>query len=170
MLDVESLGNEGNFVVLQVSLVLFDKNEIGDTFSVNIDLNDSINKGFKTDKATVKWWTEQNPQVFASMFKNAISIEKAVGQMRNFIQQYDIKRFWASATLDYQAISNLSNSVNTKNPIAYDKRFCTRTIRMLHDSLYIPFELENSHDSIEDCINQIRVLRRHFENLEYEFL
>lgn len=168
MLDVETLGTDGMFTVLNVTFVPFNiKNgEQWNPFSINIDVKDSEKLGFKSDEDTKTWWKNQNQEIFKKLNENTESIENVTNKIQQFINKNKFVRFWASAPLDYQAISNLFSSVGKKNPIDHKKKFCTRTVRMLHDSEHTPIEIVNDHDPVQDCKNQIEILIQQVKNLE----
>lgn len=170
MLDVETLGNEGKFIVLSIALVPFNPNtgKVGKAYSINIDLADSINLGFKANRKTIKWWSEQESSTFIDMFKNTLSIERAINSLITYININNFDRFWATAVLDYQAISNLCEAVNLKNPIVYNKRLCARTVRTLHDTKFPNIYVGNTHNAEDDCKRQIEVLLQQLKALNID--
>lgn len=173
MIDVETLGNEGKFVVTQVSLVPFFINPNIDAgsgltscFDMGISVKDSLKKGFELDVDTIKWWINTNTELLGEQLNYSRTVEEVCEKIVKYISTFDRDvRFWATATLDYQAISNIFNSVNIKNPIKYNKRFCARTVRLLagEDKDY---KNNNSHNATEDCVNQIIQLRTHLDILK----
>ena len=164
MIDIESLGNAGKFVVTEVSFVPFNINKgiiFSETysFSVSICVQDSLEKGFKINPDTVAWWITTNIDLFKKQLDGKLTISKACGHITDYLNVFpNIERFWATAVLDYQGISNLFDSVNLPNPIPYNQRLCARTHAMMAKILLGDEKAPkrpNNHISEQDCINQI---------------
>ena len=91
MLDLETLGNTNDILITQIGAVAFDPNtgETGPEFLVNIDITDSLNKGFKVDGSTILWWLEQNDSARKSITegaKKAMSVNQALFEFRAFVE------------------------------------------------------------------------------------
>lgn len=175
MLDIETLGNEGKFIVTSVVMVLFDLENglIENKFlHFNLELNDQIENGFLLSEDTLDWWTNMDPKIFQNMFKDRTSIEDVIKAITLFMHHNDVAAVYATAALDYQGISNLSDLVNWVNPISYDKRLCARTIDRLHASLFGEEynnelkAIKNTHNPLEDCKNQVRILVNQMKNIK----
>lgn len=171
MLDVESLGNEGQFIVTSIACIPFNPitGETGEPRQWTISIANSIKYGFSANPETVEWWTKQSPIEFQGMFKNHKSISTSIKEMKDYFRHYCFERCWATGTLDYQAISNLSAVCDRKNPIHYSIRLCARTIRHIYNAKYPPIVIENTHNAVDDCKKQIEVLVRQLETLGIDF-
>lgn len=171
MIDVETLGVEGLFVVTQISIVPFDVNSgvvcsREDSFSVNLSLKDCLNNGLSLNTETLMWWLKTNPDMLSCTISDGHLIKDAMVAITNYISKLEVDRFWATATLDYQAISNLSSLVEVVNPIPYNKRFCARTVRELFLSKTgTTYKNDNNHDSYSDCVSQIHLLCNQLKGL-----
>lgn len=171
MIDVETLGVEGLFVVTQISIVPFDVNSgvvcsRENSFSVNISLKDCLNNGLNLNTETLMWWLKTNPDMLSCTISDGYLIKDAMVAITNYISKLEVERFWATATLDYQAISNLSGATGLKNPIPYNKRLCARTVRELFlKKTGTTYKNDNSHDSYSDCVNQINLLCNQLKSL-----
>ena len=178
MLDVETLGRDGKFVVTEVSFVPFS---LGLPFEVtpevealtlkcSISVKDSLKKGFKINSETVEWWIGTDKEKFKQQLDSEISINFFCSVCEDYIKKFtNLKRVWATAALDYQAISNLFDSCGRDNPIRYNKRMCARTLNMLADNFLGTEKAEkrvNDHDSVQDCINQIFELCENFDLMQ----
>lgn len=173
MLDVETLDNEGKFLVLSIAAVPFlmhteiePKNV--SVFEERISIGDSIANGYKIGAETLKWWEKQDHQIFAKQMSGINSIAEVMDRLSNWVERVQISdtytkvRWWATATLDYQAISNLSNTAGIKNPIVYNERLCARTVKRTAKLMgFIPKERTplNDHSPVADCLNQISQLK-----------
>lgn len=173
MLDIETLGNEGKFIVTEVALVPFciEYNKIAPIdkcFQMSISIEDQQKKGFKESHETVKWWINTNKGKYLSFYESKTPVTLFADELTYYLSELgDNIRFWATAVLDYQGISNLFDSVGAKNPIPYNKRLCARTIRNVHDMIYGEcYTNTNTHNAIDDCINQIETIQIQFSELK----
>lgn len=177
MIDIESLGNEGNFVVTQIALVPFTMTDDNDleilkqhSFVEGISVASSIDKGFKVDSNTIEWWIKTDVKMLSTQFLHKKSVKEVCYNIEQYLSRLpNVKRFWATATLDYQALSNIFKSVEMENPFRYNKRFCARTIRLLAESKGNKYTNENSHDAFEDCVIQIDKLKEQLNTVNIVF-
>lgn len=164
MLDVESLGNEGNFVVIQISLVPFSEGYIysrDESLCIYLNVEDQLQKGFHINVDTVKWWMgSERVKTLGKLLSSPkkLSVKSAIIAVEEYLANYENVPVYASATLDWTGISNLSASAGLPNPINYLNRLCFRTIRFLYQSVNAPLVYEPTHDSYEDCVMQIQAL------------
>ena len=159
LLDIETLGNEGNFIVLSVGLVQFDirTGKIGDKFIINLSETEQAKHGFNVSAETMLWWSERM-DMFHEVTKDQVCLENGCGIISRWLQIHPFKRCWASATLDYQGISNIFFSQNLPNPIPYDKRLCCRTIREIYKFNHEYIHPDYTHNPVDDCENEIKEL------------
>ena len=168
MIDVESLGNEGNFLVTELALVPFnlDNGKIGtkdESLHLKLNIKNSLKHGFKLNLPTIEWWLTENPNLLCEQINTnkSLNLYDFCDTIKKYIDNFiDIKRFWATATLDYQAISNLFDKVDCETPFKYNKRLCARTIRnacMIKFPDYT-YNNVNTHNPYEDCSEQITKL------------
>lgn len=175
MLDVETLGRDGKFVVTSVSFVPFclksDFALISDDyiFMESISVSDSIKRNFRINRDTIEWWLATD----AGMFKNQLNSEITVPEFCAHLEFYllhfpNIERVWATAVIDYQAISNLFEECGKDNPIPYFKRLCARTMSVFSKDILGQLKAPkgiNDHNPVNDCLNQIAELKEDYGNL-----
>ena len=177
MIDLETLGNEGQFLVTQVALVPFSLEEELDpevlsinNLIVNFNPKELIKKGFEINTGTINWWIENNIDTFIESIKGKTGLNEGCHLIKKFLEKdmySGIERYWASATLDYQGLSNLFKSQDMINPFVYNKRNCCRTIRTLHQQLFdSKYQNTNNHNPVEDCIQQIKLLRQQWSDIQ----
>lgn len=171
MLDVETLGSNGSFAITQVSLVPFDLHT-GDVYKLDacynygISLSSNMEHGMRVDSSTLKWWIDTDSQELKRQLGYTGTIEECATSMAGFIDSIKPNRFWATATLDYQAISLICSAAGIENPIPFNKRLCARTVRNLWMEKTGDFyKNRNTHNAYEDCLLQIRDLRKHIKEL-----
>jgi hypothetical protein len=169
--DVETFGNEGRFAVISVSFTPFNisSKQIGNPKLFRISLDESIKKGFTINNSTVSWWLNQNIEVLKNLLNCNDPIESSCYQIQEYLEEFEIDRFWASATLDYQAISNLFAECKIPNPIVYNKRLCLRTIRELSKTKQEYKHPTFTHNPTDDCRVELKELFDQLEILDIKF-
>lgn len=171
MIDIETLGVEGKFVVLEVSLFPFYLNDetIIEPITVKFDISEQLNKGFDIDKDTMQWWlsNENTSKMLGNLLiSDKYSIEKGCLIIDQYLKHLKIEGLWSTASLDYLGLSNLFAETNIKNPFDFRKRFDARTLRFLNDMFFDPIKIENNHESLKDCENQITILKQQLQNFK----
>lgn len=165
MIDVESLGNEGLFIVTEVAIVPFnienkEKANISECLNIRVNVDDGIINGFKIDKKTVDWWINEDKIKYESMLVGGHSLKESCSIISEYLESIvSFDRCWATATMDYQAISNMFSNIGLNNPIPFNKRFCARTVRLIDNMINkTQYVRTNNHTAIDDCYNQIDIL------------
>lgn len=159
MFDVETLGNTGNFVTLSLAAVQFDINsmEIGRKKVFYFPIEESIKSGMVIDKSTLLWWLDNDISIFKRQITGSEkTLKESFEDVIRFFQEVNPERVWASASLDYQALENLSFATGLKNPVSYNKRLCTRTVKAI--TKFTETGRPNSHDPMDDCMLEIKRL------------
>lgn len=171
MLDVETLGTNGSFAVTQVAFVPFDL-ETGEIFDVDnsykygISLSSNIKHGMNVNSDTLKWWIDVDAEMLKRQLSHNGTIEECASSMTDFINKVKPDKFWATATLDYQAISLICDAAGMDNPVPFNKRLCARTVRNLwREKTGGVYVNANTHDAYDDCILQIWDLDKHIKEL-----
>ena len=162
MLDIETLGTKPGCVILSVGGVRFGK-EIGDTFSATIDLQDSIDRGFKIDASTLRWWLSQSGES-KEVFSEAGEPVSVV--LQRFSRWCGKRPFiWGnSPSFDCSILFAAYRMVGKDAPWHwYDER-CYRTAKRI-----LPFVASYRegvhHNALDDAMTQAKHLVKCFEVL-----
>jgi hypothetical protein len=85
MIDIETMGNKSNAVILSVSACYFDPKtgDIGDKFDKQINLQSSINACRDIDASTLIWWMDQEDTA-RKQFKNSLRAPKMSDVLKEF--------------------------------------------------------------------------------------
>lgn len=100
MLDLETLDNKINSVILSIGAIAFDLSASDDIkiinkFYRNILIEDQIKKYNKTiSDATFEWWMKQEPEVQDSLTKNRVGYECALYDFLEFTSKYNLQEVW----------------------------------------------------------------------------
>ena len=159
MLDIETLGNSTNPVLIQIGAVFFDRKtgEIGDEFCVNVDEDSCLYEGFTKDKSTVEWWAEQDQEVLKKIRSNTVEVRQAIKDFRKFCGHKMDLCVWSHATFDFPIIQNYLKKFKEK-PLRYKG---ARDLRTLVDLSGIDLDKYDwttgkTHNALDDCKFQIK--------------
>jgi len=169
MLDLETCGTIPNAKVLSISAVAFDPFDYTADLSDNptldllLSLDDQENR--YEDPATLEWWAKQDPSVIEKIFSDTgrVSVEHALAQLTKFVWNKD--RLWAQGiAVDFPMLDNLYREHSKNIPWQYWRVTDSRTLRALTTTQEYPA----SHDSLDDCRQQIRAVTEALHKLGVE--
>lgn len=161
MVDIETFGSRPGSVIASIGACIFYPDNLGvtqsaaDHFYVNIDRDDSIRAGLKTDAATLKWWAERTPEARAAL-KDPEPIPAYEALMRFGTWLPHDPFLWShGATFDVVLIAEAYHILGFKSlPFKYWNVRDTRTI-FAAASFTIPKARGGvHHKAIDDAINQ----------------
>lgn len=188
MLDMETLSVADNPVVLSISAVAFKIDTINNladfqrpakgtirndsSFHCALEINDQVKRGLDFDSSTLKFHLEHNEKFFKEclgMEADGIPIihpDYALREYAAFLHDlaakhshYEHPVVWANgAVSDHKWLASLFKAYNLKMPTSYRDQLCFRTIRECYPAGLSNFN--NSHDSFDDCVNQIMAMQR----------
>lgn len=154
MVDIETLGTGINSVITQIGACYFDRftGELGETFLVNIRIQDCLDKGLTVDGGAIKFWFEQNHKDF---LEAPIDLTKALGHFKQFCKKDTIA--WAHATFDFPIISNAYRLHSQGLPFSYRNMRDIRTLVDLANIPYKQYKREGTHhNALDDCKYQVK--------------
>ena len=163
MIDIETLGVNGDSVLVSIGAVTFDDVSLGTTFHRRVDIDSCIKLGMTVSGQTVCWWMDQ-PDVARKLFSHkGVHITNVLD---GFIRAFDwtrIEEVWANGiNLDLSVLTKAFELTGLRCPWAYYKARDYRTARNL-----FPRELVNEltieprveHDALEDATSQALTLQ-----------
>lgn len=153
MTDIEAMGTGTNGMITQIGACYFDNKtgEIGDTFSVNISMENSFKEGFVIDPGAVKFWLNESNRTFLS--GQLLSVREALGKYSAFASR--AKRMWSHMfdfVLIQQALEKVKlnhlkwknwRDINTLVYLAGLKKDKTDNVR------------SGAHDGLQDAMYQV---------------
>jgi hypothetical protein len=159
MIDIETAGTNKDACILTVGAQIFDPFVSGyseQSYYARIDIDSQPNRSI--DQSTIDWWSQQPPG----------SLEEAIGgKDRKPLQQVliELSRFifhcdhvWANGiSFDMNILEDAYKSYKIALPWKYYRVRDARTIYALYPGLE---KLPASHNSLEDCQRQIRLLQK----------
>jgi hypothetical protein len=165
-LDIETLSVRPNAQVLSISAVGFNPFEITTDFTDNpkldilVSLDGQEHRDVQDD--TVWWWSMRSPEVQAKIFNEVgrLAVPEALDQLIKFCWQKN--RIWCQGpTLDITVLTHLFEEHGKGVPWGYG---AVRDSRTLLDLVYIEAP-EATHDSLEDCIRQTKMVQEALSKL-----
>ncbi len=166
MLDIETLGTGNNAAITQIGACYFDPltGEIGEkTLSVNIDLGESLARGFEVDAQSLKFWFEQ-PSANRTFLKEPVSIDCAMSLFRAY--SYGSERVWSHAIFDFVLLTNLYARMGKKMPFKFSQCRDIRTLMHLAELEKENSERIGAHDALSDCIFQVGYCSKAYKKLK----
>lgn len=166
MVDLETWGNDKDSVIVQIGACYFDRytGEIGDTFSVNIDANESMRLGFNVWPSTIYWWLQQSDEARRSFLTDTVATTEAIIMFNDFAKKS--KQIWSHATFDFILLMGHFQRLNVTPKFHYRN---ARDIRTLVDLAKVDtrnFErIGTHHNALDDCIFQVKYCTACFKKL-----
>lgn len=161
MIDVESLGNTGNFAVMSIAVVPFDieEGEIGEGSVFKFPIKEQTQGGMHVNEETLLWWLNQDIEIFKKQLTQEVpqTVAQVFKEFSNYISKLKPRQVWASAGLDWNAINNLCEFTKMPNPISHRIQQSSRTTRYLSGRDFSG-SISYSHDPLQDCIEEIQML------------
>ena len=163
MLDIETLGVGALPVITQIGACYFDRStgEIGDTFLVNIDIDDSLKNGFNVDGETLDWWFSQNRKTFLS---NTTTAQDALCRFNFFAAK--AKTIWSHATFDFPIIMYAMKKFYIQPQFRYTAARDIRTLADLAGGEKINTKYLKTHDALDDCKHQVEYCVEYLNRLK----
>ena len=167
MLDLETLGNTSNSVIVQIGAVVFDRksgNIISD-FKINVDPESAIQRGLEMTTSTVMWWLSQAKEAQDSITKQGEPLFKALSLFRDWVAHHcpnpKKARVWCHSSFDFPLINNAFDKCRIEQPWAF---YCSRDLRTIVDlsgvNIYTMKRDGTYHDALDDCMHQVKYVIR----------
>lgn len=174
MLDIETLGNKTNSVILSIGACYFDPKtgDIGDTMSVHIDVESCVDRGLNMDASTVMWWLGQEKEAQSKITngqRDAEDITTALKMLTNFIDG-DSQVWGNGATFDNAIVKNAYEKCNMREPWKFWNDRDVRTVVELgyqigfNPKRDMPFT-GTRHDALDDAIHQAKYVSAIWQRL-----
>ena len=156
MIDIETLGQRPEAMVLSIAAVKFDEEKVINTIELYPDLTEQHSKGQKIDIDTLIWW-QNNREILSTYLATARkSVNFCFHQLAFFLSDRENDtQIWAkSPRFDLQILENLWKNC----PVLWDYR-SQGDVRMAEFKLKqkeIPLTRpEQAHNSLSDCLAQV---------------
>jgi len=157
MVDLETLGNGSNAVVVAIGAVQFNAGGVGSVFSVLVDPQSCVASGLQMDVSTVMWWMKQSDAARAALQGKGLLLGDALEQFSSWFPKEGC--LWGNgATFDNVILSNAYRAVGQKTPWPYWGDRCYRTVKNLYPEIKAPVFQGTAHNALDDAAHQARHL------------
>lgn len=157
MVDLETLGNGSNSVIVSIGAVEFGPEGLGREFYTLVNPESCVKAGLQMDASTVMWWMTQSEEA-----RSALGDKDAKPLARALLEFFDwyppSAAFWGNgATFDNVILSNAYRVCNLSKPWTYSADRCYRTLRALRPDIKgVALPGEVAHNAITDAKYQAR--------------
>ena len=164
MIDLETLAVSPEATILTIGAQGFDPfsdRYTDDTLYERIDLESQAGRDINDD--TVEWWGKQSDEAREEALGegNRIPLKDALEKLTPIV--WKANRIWANGTtFDIVILENAYRQCGLTMPWQYWKVMDARTIYRLRGERA---SLSNSHNALEDCVNQIDMLQKTLKEL-----
>ena len=155
MLDIETLGNNSNSVIISIGAVFFDKNGIGSKFYQKVNAQSCLDIGLEMDVSTILWWIQQSENARKEFIGNEkeVSIKTALQNFNNFIN-YDCIIWGNGSEFDNTIVANAYRKAGMTLPWKYSNNRCFRTLKNLFPNVKKPANNDEGHNALSDAVWQ----------------
>lgn len=161
MLDIETLGNKPNSIIISLSAVVFDDdfNEV-DCFNENLNINQSKLYGFETTESTLDWWKNQSLEAFKMSTINQKDVYSTLYDFANFVNINNIDFVYGnSVSFDCVLLNCYFDRLQIERPWGFWQERCFRTFKNTFQFSEVEFK-GIPHFSLDDCRYQIEQLKK----------
>ncbi len=157
MVDLETLGNNSNAVIVSIGAVYFSSEGLGSEFYVAVDPESCVKAGLKMDTSTVIWWLGQSDQAREAITaRPKASLTSALLDFNHWIPA-EAEVWGNGATFDNVILSNAYDATGLNKPWKYSADRCYRTLRALRPEIKGVSEPgEVAHNALSDAKYQAR--------------
>jgi hypothetical protein len=156
MIDLETLGNSSNSVIVSIGAAAFNDDEITHKFYCVVDPQSCINAGMQMDASTVMWWLQQSQDARDAIAKQPetnVPIYIALERFSNWFPA-DAQVWGNGATFDNVILDNAYRKTGVVRPWKFWNDRCYRTLKNLYPAIKAdPFE-GTAHNALADACHQ----------------
>lgn len=157
MIDLETLSDHSNAIILSIGAVMFNVEEgIIDTFYRNVDPVGQSQLGLHKSKRTIEWWSKQSPEALAALRDNKIPLKQ---MLEEFADWYGTKQcpVWSkSVDFDCAIMASAYRAVYGEDATPPWKYWNTRCMRTVESFYPMPKSdrVGVYHNALDDATTQ----------------
>lgn len=176
MIDMETIGTDSDATIVQIGLVAFDPNTVG-KFHSKANITVDINQGRRIDPNTLKWWLNENPELFAKLVTapGSVTLPEALLKVSMFYNAANSKEVWAnSPSFDVAILNSAYRKHTLRSPFHFRGERDYRTmVNVLGISLGEVKErcmglgiVGTVHNALDDAIHQAVGIQLCYEKMK----
>lgn len=175
MIDLETLGVKPGAIILSIGAAKFDLKtgliDADNTFYENIQISDSVEKGFSITGETIEWWFKQSDDARLSLFEDPAptKIKFALEEFARWLPSN--ARIWGNGVgFDNMILRKAYDMLDLEVPWHFRADRDVRTLVALGRSLDIeltPADRQGTHHhALDDALYQIRYCVEIFKRIK----
>jgi hypothetical protein len=154
MVDLETLGNGSNSVIIAVGAVEFDPDTqtLGSEFYAVVDPQSCVDAGLEVDVSTVLWWMKQSDAARSAFQRPGKPLQDI---LIDFAKWYPSgAALWGNgATFDNVILGNAFRALNIEQPWKFWNDRCYRTLKNLLPDVPLG-RAGTHHNALDDAKTQ----------------
>lgn len=165
MVDFETLALD-NPVIIEMGLVVFNKDEILHKFSRTYDPEKMVAMGMNVSIDTIKWWLSYDKEMFTEKIKGEASPIDLLDDLINVFVSFNCTKIVSNGSRnDITWLHQLRAKVEEKTgaapalPWSYSDELCFRTLRQTLPPLHVDNEGLISHEALSDALWQAKYMQ-----------
>lgn len=156
MVDLETLGNASNSVIVAIGAVAFTKNELFSSFYMVVDPESCVRAGLQMDPSTVMWWMKQSQEAREAICTLPSNLATVLSRFNTWYPEGAC--LWGNgATFDNVILDNAYKALHLIPPWKYSAHRCYRTVKNLFPVKSPTFEGVR-HNALSDATHQAKHL------------
>lgn len=151
MLDLETLGNGPNSVIIAIGAVKFDATGLGSEFYQVVDPESCVKAGLQMDTSTVMWWMKQSDEARAAFDRPSAPLIAALADFAHWCGDSVV---WGNgASFDNTILSNAYRKTGIEQPWKFWNDRCYRTVKNLYPDVKLE-RVGTYHNALDDAKSQ----------------
>lgn len=162
MVDIETLGNTANPVIVQIGACFFDRStgHVSDTFKINIDPQSCVDRGLEMTADTVMFWLKQSKEAQDSITADGQGLYKGLTMFKDWVESIAPNpkkvNVWCHSSFDFPALNNAFKKLRVEPPWMFWSSKDLRTLVDMSKVNIFTIKREGSyHDALDDCLHQV---------------
>lgn len=171
MIDLETLGNRSDAVILSLGAVKFDldSDKIDDkAFYASISIDSNLELGRRIQEDTLLWWLKQEIAAQSVFHEEKIALPQALEDFSDWVGTGDYEVWSNGADFDIPMVAHAFAQIQMETPWKFWAGNCVRTYKKLPGAKAIasgvPFA-GVKHDALADAVHQAQVVQAIHKNL-----
>lgn len=154
MLDIETLGNGSNAVILSIGAVAFDETGVKEnSFYRVVDAKTCTDVGMVMDVSTVMWWMKQSDAARKAFEHEPSPLRAVLGVFSVWMNDLgtDVCVWGNGATFDNVILSNAYKACDMNRPWSYRNDRCYRTLKAMYPWIKAQQTTGVAHNALDDA-------------------
>lgn len=171
MIDLETLGNRSDAVILSLGAVKFDldSDKIDDKgFYASISIDSNLELGRRIQEDTLLWWLKQDIAAQTVFHEEKTTLAQALEDFSDWVGTDDYEVWSNGADFDLPMVAHAFAQIQMETPWKFWAGNCVRTYKKLPGAKAIasgvPFT-GVKHNALADAVHQAQVVQAIHKNL-----